>query len=488
MGFFKKVITAPRRFASYLTRPNPNGEITKWQKFLLAFPTMPGVLSSVLIHNAFIKFYTDIIGLDPKYVGIVYLIFGIWNAINDPVIGVLIDRFKFTEKRGKFAYLMKVTAPITVLAALGMVFASPGWGQWMIFGFLLALLFIYDTSYTTYSIAFASYVLVSAPSSKERVDVAVINTYVGNIGGLLGTLIPTLLLVGESNRPLTVILFSAVLIINSFLYFIALKPLKDKKEMYVRENEEIEERKGLFGDLLENAKDIIKSKAFITYILFQLISKGPKSFYFTPFLYVMDYVLRLNGLQATIVDIIPGIVLFLAAPFIGKFIKKLGFKWASIVATIPSALGFLAIYFISGFWQAVIAYIIMYVFTSMVGIAHGPTLGAIIDEDEQRTGLRKAGLYNGLNALLTIPVSGIQAAIFTAILSSYQFVAGSEEQSLRAIQGIKLGAGLIPFIFTLVGVIPMFFFPINKKREQELSEFSVRQRHNIDNGQTEPME
>ncbi|MDX1357934.1 MAG: MFS transporter, partial [Clostridia bacterium] len=293
MGFFKKVITAPRRFASYLTRPNPNGEITKWQKFLLAFPTMPGVLSSVLIHNAFIKFYTDIIGLDPKYVGIVYLIFGIWNAINDPVIGVLIDRFKFTEKRGKFAYLMKVTAPITVLAALGMVFASPGWGQWMIFGFLLALLFIYDTSYTTYSIAFASYVLVSAPSSKERVDVAVINTYVGNIGGLLGTLIPTLLLVGESNRPLTVILFSAVLIINSFLYFIALKPLKDKKEMYVRENEEIEERKGLFGDLLENAKDIIKSKAFITYILFQLISKGPKSFYFTPFLYVMDYVLRL---------------------------------------------------------------------------------------------------------------------------------------------------------------------------------------------------
>ena len=30
------------------------------------------------------KFYTDIIGLDIKYVGIIWLLFGIWNAVNDP--------------------------------------------------------------------------------------------------------------------------------------------------------------------------------------------------------------------------------------------------------------------------------------------------------------------------------------------------------------------------------------------------------------------
>jgi len=488
MGFFKKVASAPRTFANFLTRPNPNGEITKWQKFLLSFPSMPAILSNVLIHNAFIKFYTDIIGLDPKYVGIIYLIFGIWNAINDPAIGVLIDRFKFTEKRGKFVYLMKVTAPITVISAIGMVFAQPSWNQWIIFAFFLVLLFIYDTSYTTYNIAKISYVLVSAPSNKERVDVAAIDVYVGNIGGLLGTLIPTLLLVGKSNRPLTVILFAVVLVINSLLYFIALKPLKDLKEMYAAENKEIDERKGIFGDLFDNGKAILKSKAFVSYILYQLISRGPKFFYFTPFLYMMDYVLKLKGIEATVVDVIPGIILFIVVPFASKFIKKTGLKNATILATIPGALGFLAIYFIGSFWQAVIAYVVMYIFTSIAAMTHTPILGAVIDDDEQRTGMRKAGLYNGMNALLTIPVSGIQAAIFTAILSGYQFVSGSETQSLHAIQGIKVGAGLIPFIFTLVGVIPMLFFPINKKKEQELSEFSVKQRHAVINEDTEQTE
>lgn len=467
------------KFIKKLTQPKENGEISSWMKFMLAFTAMPGTLSNVLIHNAFIKFYTDIIGLDPKYVGIVYLIFGIWNAINDPAIGVLIDRFKFKKSRGKFTYLMKVTAPLTVLSALGMVFAQPTWSQGLIFAFLLVMLFIYDTSYTTYAIARMSYVLVAAPSDKERVDVSAINVYVSNIGGLLGTLIPTLLLVGETNQRLTVILFSAVLIVNALLYFLALKPLKDKAEMYAAENKEIDERKGLFGDLVDSGKAVLKSRSFVTYILFQLISRGPKFFYFTPFLYIMDYVLRLKGIEATIVDIIPGIVLFAMVPFATKFIKKIGLKNATIWANVPGAFGFLMIYFIGNFWQAVIAYVVMYVFTSISAMTHGPVLGAIIDEDEQKTGIRKAGLYNGMNALLTIPVSGIQAAIFTSLLSYYKFVAGSEVQNAQAIQGIKIGAGLLPFIFTLVGIIPMIFFPINKRRQKELNDFSVAQRKKV---------
>ena len=437
---------------------------------------MPGSLSNILIHNAYIKFYTDIIGLDPKFVGIMYLIFGIWNAINDPAIGVLIDRRKYTEKRGKFLYLMRVTAPITVLSSFAMIFAQPTWGQWLIFAFFLVMLFIYDTSYTTYAISHASYVLVSAPSSKERVDVSVINTYVGNIGGLLGTLIPTLLLVGESNKRLTIILFSVVLGVNSILYFLALKPLKERKEMYQNELDDLHERKGLFSDIAMNAKHIIRSKAFLTFLLYQVIAKGPRFIYFTPFLYLMDYVLKVSGLQATLADIIPGIMLFLTVPFIGRYIKKIGYKKSIILASLPAAAGYLALYFVQNLLQAILAYIVMYVFTSAVDVAHAPLFGAIIDEDEQRTGVRKAGLYNGLNALLTIPVAGIQTAIFMAVISGFKFVAGSEVQSAMAIQGIRIGAGLIPCAFVLIGIIPMFFFPINKEKEQELSDFSVSQR------------
>jgi len=463
------------RFARYLNHPEPDGQISKWRKFLLAFPSLPGNLSSVLIHNAFLKYYTDIIGLDAKYVGLVYLIFGIWNAINDPAIGVLIDRRKYDEKKGKLLYLMRVTVPVALISAFAMVHAQPDWNQWVIFGFLLLMLFFYDTAMTTYGIAYASYILVSAPSTRERVDVSMVTTYVANVGGLLGTLIPTLLLVGNTNRQLTTILLTAVIGINALLYFLALKPLRETREMYSRENEAID-RKGLMGDLVVNARDALKSRAFVSYLLYQLIAKGPKSFYFTPFLYLMDHVLHLQGVQATVVDILPGLFMLALAPFIAKSMKVFGIRKTAIFSTVPAAFGFLLIYFVNGFFSAICAYAVMYLFTSAFEMAHGPMLGAIIDDDELRTGVRKAGMYTGLNALLTIPVSGIQASIFMGVITAFGFVSGQQAQPDSALQGIRIGAGLVPFAFTLVGVVPLLFSPIHKNREMELSAFSVAAR------------
>ena len=447
-------------------------KLTGWQKFFLSFPVMPGNLSSVLIHNAFIKYYTDIIGLDPKFVGLIYAIFGIWNAINDPAIGVWLDRRKYNERKGKYVHIMKLTAPVTLLASFAMVFAQPAWHEWVIFGFLLVLLFIYDTSMTAFNIAYANYKLIAAPTNEERVDISVYTTYVANIGGFFGTLIPTLLLVGNNDKSMTTLLLCGVLILNAILYFVALKPLKENEEMYLQENMQISSRKGIFGDVFENAKDAIKSKSFLTYTLSQLLFNGPRAFYFTPFLFMSDKVLKLSGDQATILDVGMGIALFLAMPFLGKLTKRLGMKNTMIWASIPCAVGFLLLTFVNSFTSALLAYTIMYIFSSTVMIPQGPMLGAIIDEDEQRTGNRKAGMYNGLSALLTIPMAGLQASLFMGIISAFGYQAGSDTQSAQALLGIRLGTGVLPFIFMMLSIIPLLFLPINKNREQEISEFA----------------
>ena len=106
-----------------------NHGLTGWQKFFISFPTMPGNLSTVLIHNAFLKYYTDIIGLSPKYVGLIYAIFGIWNAVNDPAIGVWLDRYKYNEKKGKYVHIMKLAAPVTLFASFAMIWAQPSWHE-----------------------------------------------------------------------------------------------------------------------------------------------------------------------------------------------------------------------------------------------------------------------------------------------------------------------------------------------------------------------
>ncbi|MBE2222082.1 MAG: MFS transporter [Anaerolineae bacterium] len=464
------IVTKTRAF---LNKSGEPGQINNKAKLFLALPMMPAALSNTLIHNAYIKFYTDMVGLDVKYVGILYLVFGIWNAINDPALGVFIDRFKFRKNRGKYVYLMRVTAPIAVLSSLAMIFAQPSWQDWVIFAFMLMLLFVYDTAATAYSIAYAAYVYVAAPTNKERVDVSVVQTYVGHIGGFFGTIVPTLLLVGESNRPLTTVLLSGVLMVNALLYFVALKPLQDKEEMY---RDDFESEEGAFGkQLRSDARNALTSRAFITYILYQFFARGPMVIYFTPFLYMMDYVLRLNGGQATVVDVVPGLIMFACAPFIGRASKRFGIKKVAVYSAPFLAFAFLSLFLVQNMVQALVVYTAVIVFAAFGSIIHVPMMAAIVDEDEQRTGVRKAGLFTGLNALLTIPVGGMHTVIFTTILGAFTFVSGLEVQNDLAVQGIRIGASVIPFISVLVGIIPMMLSPITFKREQELSVFSEQQ-------------
>ena len=61
-------------------------------------------------------YYTDVFGLSAAAVGTMFFVTKLWDAINDPLMGAFIDRMRYTEKRGKYAYLMRVTAPVTVFA------------------------------------------------------------------------------------------------------------------------------------------------------------------------------------------------------------------------------------------------------------------------------------------------------------------------------------------------------------------------------------
>jgi GPH family glycoside/pentoside/hexuronide:cation symporter len=304
----------------------------------------------------------------------------------------------------------------------------------------------------------------------------VIVSYVANVGGFLATIIPTLLLVGDNDKSITVLLFSGVLIINAVLYWIAVRSIHDRAEMYKHDVQSSEGE--LVGYLRESAKEAFTSRAFVTYILWQVLGRGPYMFYFTPFLYLMDHVFRFSGGQATTIDVSSGLVMLALVPFLGRWIKKVGTKTAIIVGSLPTALGFLSLYFVRNFWQVMLAYWVIIVGTQFSNLSQRPMLGAIIDQDEQQTHVRKAGLFTGLNALLTIPVSGIQAAIFTTLISRYGFVGGAATQSARALTGIRIGAGVLPFFFVLVGILPILFSPIDRAKEQELSDFAER-RHRV---------
>lgn len=458
-------------------RLSPEGLSFK-EKLALALPGPASAIGNIIIHNGLMKYYTDIIGISPKYIGWVYFIFNLWNALNDPLLGVFIDKFKYNPKRGKYVYLMRVTAPLMLFATFAMLFSSPEWKDWFIFVVLLVELFIYDTAYTVYNVSYQSYFLIAAPTKEERIDVEVIRGYIGNVFGFLGTIVPTLLLVGNSNRLLVIPIFTIVIGINALAYVLALRTLKDRAEMYahiIYHNEDHSIQK-----IWKEAFDIIKSKSFLTYLLYSITSRGAMAYYFTPFLFFMDKVIKSSGLVATIADVGPGLVVLAVLPIIGTYVKKIGSKNIVILSYIPAFIGFGGLLFINTSWQAILCYILIVLSLNLSGTANISITGALIDEDEWRTGVRKTGLYNGLFALFATTFISFQSIIFTNIISWFGYDGKAAVQTETAILGIRVGAGLVPLVMGVIGLVPILLFPIDKKREQELSEYSAKQRRSVD--------
>ncbi|MCR5310428.1 MAG: MFS transporter [Lachnospiraceae bacterium] len=445
------------------------------RKIALALPGPASVIGPIIIHNTLMKFYTDIIGLDAKFYGWIYLLYSIWNAINDPLLGAYIDKKPFNKKRGKYVYLMKVTAPTMLVSIFFMLLSPPSWNDWVIFWVLLGELFIFDTAYTVYSVAYQSYFLLAAPDKEERVDVEVIRTYIGNVLGAITTIIPTLLLVGGGKRAYIIPVFSVVILVNAVMYFVALHGLKDYAKLY--ETATPPEHKNV-SDIWKDVKRIVFSRPFITYLLFYIIARGAIGYYFTPFLYFMDHVVKADGVMATLADVIPGLIMLALLPFAGKLIKKYGSKFITLLSFIPAVLGFVSLLFITEGWQAIISYTFIVFALNVIQTAGVVLNGELIDYDEMQSGTRKTGLYGGLFALLTTSLTALQATIFSNIISRYGYDGLAEVQSESAVWGIRVGAGLVPIIMCIIGFIPMLFFPIGRKLEQEISDFNVKARGN----------
>lgn len=66
-------------------------------------------------------YFTDV-GITPAAVAVVALITKIWDAVNDPIFGALMDKIRF--KKGKFIPWLRISMIVTPLSTI-LVFAIP---------------------------------------------------------------------------------------------------------------------------------------------------------------------------------------------------------------------------------------------------------------------------------------------------------------------------------------------------------------------------
>lgn len=441
-------------------------------KLLLATPVPATWMSNVIIHNVYIKFYTDVIGLSPEYVGWIYLAFNLWNILNDPVFGFMLDKMKYRPGRGKFLLVMRRAIPFMLVGLGAMAWSSPSWPEGVIFTVFLLQLFIFDVASTFYLISAVSYGFLAAPTREDRIDVEVVKTWVGNITSALATILATQLLVGDAITEHTTIaaLLMGVVLINAALYMVPAIKLKDPPGLY--ERGDAGEESVTWAQVKKDAKSITSMRAFWAWFAFGTTALAPMGMYFTAFLFLMDHVIRSSGTEATIADTGSMVVVLLLLPLLAKAIKRLGSRTAVYIAFVPYLGGLSALFFVTQWWQVLIAYMFIMTGRYMMTTAGVALEGTLIDDNERLTGTRKAGSFASLRALMSAPLTGTQTTIFMWIIAAYGYDQSGEVQSAAAQWGIRFATAGVPILLGVLGLVALLFLPYNKRTEAEISEFS----------------
>lgn len=146
-------------------------------------------ISYSFISQRLFVFLNTVLNIPAEKTGLITGISTLWDAINDPLVGTLIDARKF-KPGNKLRPLIIYTSPIIGILTALMFFNFHLSVTASIF-FILVLYLVYDILYSVQDVAMWGLLPLSSPSSKERARVSQWVTIGAGLGGSIGGLFPS---------------------------------------------------------------------------------------------------------------------------------------------------------------------------------------------------------------------------------------------------------------------------------------------------------
>ena len=166
----------------------PNDSLTLKHRVGYALGDFGGCMTFALMSSFITRYYVNVALMDTAVIAVMTLIWKIFDAISNPVIGVMLDKsfHKRNGKGDKFRPWIFRIAPLTGLAGI-LVFTAPGWVTGMsrlVVAFSTYL--VYEVCYAMQHIALGGLISAMARDDAERSELSSAR----GIGGMLGVIIP----------------------------------------------------------------------------------------------------------------------------------------------------------------------------------------------------------------------------------------------------------------------------------------------------------
>ncbi len=421
---------------------------------LYSLGAVPSALPYNMIAASILLFYETVIMLEPLLFGIIWIIYGIWNAVNDPILGYFMDKIQLKKGR-RIPYIIYGTIPMTV----GFIFLwwvpYPRSAEALIFTHCLIMLFLFDLGFSLCMINWSALYTEMYETEKERATVVAIKDLIAFISSFIGILIPPMLAAAISWE------FTG-LVLGIFVPITMLLSILGSKE---RKEYQIDKPLPFFSAI----KKTFSNKPFVIItITYTLID------------FAFGLTIMVLPLYAKFVLLVPEGMEGVAAAGVAIGIILAVPLWRWIYATKGPKFGLLLsiVFYTLTIWPLFLVgdFIILIIITIIPGIGicgmlmTEPAISTAIDYDEIKINKRREATYNGILTLiarLSIVLSGITLIIVQEI-SGFDQTKDPLSQPTSAIEGLRALVSLVPVLGGLVAGLVFALFPINLKTFNEM--------------------
>lgn len=439
------------------------------------------VLGYSLISSWLMYFYLNVFNIDAKIISVIFLIGGIWDIINNPLIGIFIDHKN--NSAGKLTSNIKRLTPFqaaaTVLIFMGPVFIKDNSDASAIkIIYLLVTYFLWEFIYSVTDVSFGGLTAVISPNPLER-QRAISTANICNqlAASLVFVIVPLMIDVSKSgkyNISLAEVFLATGLIAGTAgvgLFSLSGYFVKER----IKQAKPVQSVKELLIGALRN-KPLVLLLASNLISSFSGIGEAFSTYYY---LDVLGYA------SLSIIVSAPAFVISIFSYSLIKAAKKhFNNKKIIIISYLCIALAQFTVFLIGcrHYSDIKIMAPVMILGNCAVGIFGGivnvlPTemLTEAADYAEWKTGIRIEGIAFSLKNSV-VKVYGTLAQGFAAfILSIIGYVSSASGQAVTQTDDVQrkiwIVFSLTPVIIRLLSVLPFFFYNIvDDEREKMLKD------------------
>ena len=466
-------------FATELKNKNTNTMATLKEKIGYGFGDMASSMFWKVFSAYLPIFYTNVFGLDLSIAALLFLVTKIWDAVSDPMMGIIADRTN--TKWGKYRpYLLWIAVPFAIAGVL--LFTTPNMGEtgkniWAFATYILMM-----TIYTAINVPYGSMLGVMTEDTDEKTVFSSYRMFFAYTGSFIVLALWEPLcnsLAGVSGKltyepqawQTAMIIVSTICLV---LFVLTFKMTRERIKPAIKQSSIKDDFKSLLhngpwwillgGVLFFNFFGAVRYAVIPYYFTTQIAEGATLSFFSIEFLFYA-------GIFFTIGEIANMIGVAVATPITFKLGKKSTFLY-SLFAIMALCIAF---YYVptdstSGYWTLLLLQVATGIFTGIISPLVWSMYADISDFAELKFKTASTGLIFSSSSMAQKFGGAFGTSAVLWLLAAFGFnTAEGAVQTADAVEGLRLLISWIPAGIAALSAIFIFIYPLTTNRMREIT-------------------